>query len=72
VWVIFGIVALLGLNLNAAAVCFVGLVLSGTNLYGYVKCARDHKAQAKAFLARKAVDNLSAEQINKLGVEAAK
>jgi hypothetical protein len=71
-WGILGIFAVFGLNLNAFSICFVGLLLTGVNLYGYVKCQRDHKKSVTSFLLKQAKDNISQEQMNKVGTMAAK
>ena len=72
VWAVLGIFAFFGLNLNSVSICFVGLLLTGVNLYGYVKCQRDHKKSVTSFLMKQAKDNISQEQMNKVGTMAAK
>ena len=37
-WLVLGIVAIISLNVNSFTICFVGMLLTGVNLYGYIKC----------------------------------
>jgi hypothetical protein len=53
-WGILGLLALFSFNINALTVCLVGFCLNGTNLYGYIRCDKDHKNNVKAFAMEKA------------------
>ena len=61
IWLVLGIFALISFNLNALTVCIVGMALGGTNLYGYIRCDKDHRKNGISFLGRKAKENISAE-----------
>ena len=62
-WIVLGVFALISFNLNAFTVCFVGAALGGTNLYGYIRCDKDHKNNVKTFAFQKAKENISAENV---------
>ena len=38
IWVIFAVVSLLSFSVSNFTVCFIGIILSGTNTMGYIKC----------------------------------
>lgn len=49
----------------------VNLTLAMINLLGYIKCQKNHKAAMSSFLMRKAKENISADQMQKIGSMAA-
>lgn len=66
-WVVFGVIAVLSLQLNKVTICLVGAALGGINLLGYIRCEKNHKAHIKGFLLGAAKKNISAEQMAKIG-----
>ena len=72
VWVVFAVIGLLSFSITNFTVCFVGIVLSATNLTGYIKCDKQHQKNMGNFIMRKAKDNLSPEQTVKVGMMAAR
>ena len=67
IWVVFGVIAVLSLQLNKVTICLVAAALNGINLLGYIRCEKNHKAHIKGFLLGQAKKNISAEQMAKIG-----
>jgi hypothetical protein len=53
-------------------ICLLGIVLGLTNLLGYIKCEKNHKSKVKGYLYDKAKNNLTADQMKKIGSMAIK
>lgn len=45
IWVVFGILAILGMSFAYLLIVMIAISLSASNLMGYIKCARDAKRQ---------------------------
>ena len=69
-WIIFAIVAVFSLNISNLTVCIVGAGLSLTNTLGYIRCDKNHQKKVSTFFMKKAQNNLSSEQLGKLGMMA--
>ena len=69
-WIVFAIVALLSFAFSDLTVCIVGAVLCITNTMGYVKCDKNHQKKMGSYLMNKAKDNLSGEQVARMGMYA--
>lgn len=50
VWTVLGIVAIASLSVKSLLIVAVALVLSGSNLVGYMKCSKDAKKQLQGFI----------------------
>lgn len=61
IWLILGISSLLSFSLNNVTMCLVGFVLGGVNLFGYIRCQKNHKSLMRGFLFKKAKENISQE-----------
>jgi hypothetical protein len=48
-----------------------GFALSFSNLMGYIKCEKDHKAKVSNFIFTQAKDKLTVDQMKKIGTVAA-
>ena len=72
IWVLLIIVSVLSFSLTNVTICIFGFVLTLTNLMGYIKCAKDHKAKVSGFLFDKAKKTLTIEQMAKIGQFASK
>ena len=70
VWVVFSIVNLLSFSITDFTVCMVGAVLTITNTMGYIKCDKNHQKKMGSYLMTKANENLSREQMTKIGMYA--
>jgi hypothetical protein len=69
-WIVFAIVAILSFAFSDLTVCAVGAVLCITNTMGYVKCDKNHQSKMGSYLMTKAKDNLSGEQVARIGMYA--
>ncbi|KAJ9457681.1 putative Golgi apparatus membrane protein-like protein 1 [Diplonema papillatum] len=57
VWALLFVVNVLSVEWSWLPVCAVGIVLGGTNAYGYAKCKKGWKKQAAAYAMRAAAEN---------------
>jgi len=62
-WLVLAVVSVLSLKLQQVTICAVGVVLSGVNLLGYIKCEKNHKSYVKGFLFNQAKQRMTAEDI---------
>jgi len=69
-WLIFALASLLTFGFTNCIVCLVGLTLSATNTWGYIKCDKEHQKKVGGFFYRKANSSLSMKQKTKLGMYA--
>ena len=60
-WCVFIIVSVLSFSLSNVTVCMFGFALSFSNLMGYIKCEKDHKAKVSNFIFTQAKDKLTVE-----------
>ena len=42
-WIVFLVSSALSFAISQITICAACMVLSGTNLFGYIKCSKDHK-----------------------------
>ena len=66
------IVSVLSFSPTNVTICLFGLVMTGTNLMGYIKCEKSHKEKVGGFLFTQARQRLSVGQLAKLGSLASK
>ena len=71
-WAFFLFLSIIRFKIGNITICLISLVLTGSNALGYYKCARDHDKKVKAYIFEAARNNISAEQMAKLGGYAAK
>ncbi|XP_075263670.1 uncharacterized protein LOC142355354 [Convolutriloba macropyga] len=48
-WVLLIILAVFRFTLDYLLIAFIGIMLSGTNLYGYYKCSKDQKKKMESY-----------------------
>ena len=59
VWTLFLIIGLLSLNFASVTLCFCALMMSATNLFGYIKCSKDHNKKVKTFFLHQAAKQMA-------------
>ena len=52
-WGVFFILELIGLKLMWTLACLIGLILTGSNTFGYYKCSGDQKKKIQGFISDK-------------------
>ena len=72
VWGILVVANVLSFSIYNVTLCLSACVLAGTNLYGYIKCERDHKGKVSGFLMNQAMSNLDAKDVVRAAGYAAK
>ena len=71
-WCVFAFVSVISLKFSQLTICIIACGLAGVNLMGYIRCEKNHKAHVRGFLFNAAKDNLTGEQIAKMGAMAIK
>ena len=71
IWIVLLVSSVLSINLSQVTLCAACIVLAGTNLFGYIKCSKDHKKNMGSFFASQAAKNISAGDMVKLAGYAA-
>jgi len=66
VWTVFMVSSALSFALYNISLCAACLVLSATNLIGYIKCSKDHKKSMTGFIAGQAAQNISPTDMMKM------
>ena len=67
-WGIFLILEIIGLKIMWCLLCLIGLILSSSNLLGYLKCSSEQKSKIAGFINDKTKEGFS--KIMQLGVKA--
>eukprot|EP00736_Rhodelphis_marinus_P013907 Rmarinus@m.7318 len=66
-WVGLIIIAVLKFNLDWLLICVVALLLTGANLYGYMKCSKDAKNAVKNYVASASMDFAMRNAMSNIG-----
>ncbi len=61
VWIVFATVAVFSLSISNLTVCLVGIILTLTNTWGFIRCDKNHSNKISTYVINKARKNLSAE-----------
>ena len=59
IWVVFMLASVFSFSISNATVCLFAFGLALTNLWGFIKCEKNHKQKVQGFIFDQAQKNLS-------------